>query len=308
MAANNVKGMQAYAAPSLFQPHRARDAIRDAHKGKIPPLLGYYAGLSSIPITRFLAPLKYDMVWIDWEHTACDVETMTTMVHETIFMSQGATIPFVRLPSNDHTWTTWALDAGASIVFPQMETVEQAKHAVAGTRFGAKRGGARSAPPFRYLPTITDIPYEAGRDFHQCLNDQAAIMIQIESLKGVENLDAILTEVPEIDIVWIGNLDLRISMGLPGNGGMGGDEPEYNEAKKKVFKVLDKHDKPYGGFAFGTAPLGTPEALKKNSERMALCVVSADVMHLTNMAQDLHVARQTLALDTDQEDGDATAS
>jgi 4-hydroxy-2-oxoheptanedioate aldolase len=72
-------GMKAYAGPSLFQPHHARQAIRDAYDKKIPPLIGYYAGLSSIPITRFLAPMGYDMVWIDWEHTSCDVETMTTV-------------------------------------------------------------------------------------------------------------------------------------------------------------------------------------------------------------------------------------
>lgn len=73
------EGMLAYAAPSLFQPHRARQAIRDAHAKKIPPLVCYYAGLSSVPITRFLAPMGYDATWIDWEHTSCGVETMTNV-------------------------------------------------------------------------------------------------------------------------------------------------------------------------------------------------------------------------------------
>lgn len=72
-------GMQAYAAPSLFQPHLARQAIRDAYDGKIPSMLGYYAGLSSVGITRLLAPMGWDCVWIDWEHTSCNVETMTTV-------------------------------------------------------------------------------------------------------------------------------------------------------------------------------------------------------------------------------------
>jgi len=71
--------MRAYGGPSLFQPHHARRAIRDAHEKKIPPLIGYYAGLSSISITRHLAPMGYDMVWIDWEHTPCGVERMTTV-------------------------------------------------------------------------------------------------------------------------------------------------------------------------------------------------------------------------------------
>lgn len=119
MALNAPLGIAAYAAPSLFQPHRARDAIRDAHRKKIPPLLGYYAGLSAVPVTRMVSPMNFDCVWIDWEHTSCNVETMTTMVHEAIFMSQGRTIPWVRVPGHDHAAIGYALDAGASIVIPQ---------------------------------------------------------------------------------------------------------------------------------------------------------------------------------------------
>ena len=126
MAFTSKDGMAAYAAPSLFQPHRARQAIRDAHEKKTPPILGYYAGLSSLPLVRHLAPMKFDSVWIDWEHTSCNVETMTDMVHTAIFMSEGKTIPFVRVPGHDHAAIGYALDAGASIVVPQVSVVPQA--------------------------------------------------------------------------------------------------------------------------------------------------------------------------------------
>jgi 4-hydroxy-2-oxoheptanedioate aldolase len=96
------EGMQAYRAPSLFQPHRARQALRDAHAGKIRPLCGLYLGLSSVPTARFIAPMGFDVVWVDWEHSSCNVETMTTMVHEIMWMSEGRTIPFVRVPGHDH--------------------------------------------------------------------------------------------------------------------------------------------------------------------------------------------------------------
>lgn len=72
-------GMQAYRAPSLFQPHRARDAIADAHAGKIAPLLGYIMGFSSIQVARVVAQFGYDWAWIDWEHNPMDLETMTTV-------------------------------------------------------------------------------------------------------------------------------------------------------------------------------------------------------------------------------------
>lgn len=74
-------GMVAYRAPSLLQPHRAREAIADAHAGRIPPLVGFFCGLASPPVTKVAAQLGYDAIWIDWEHSACSVETMTQVRH-----------------------------------------------------------------------------------------------------------------------------------------------------------------------------------------------------------------------------------
>ncbi|KAK4038579.1 Pyruvate/Phosphoenolpyruvate kinase-like domain-containing protein [Parachaetomium inaequale] len=284
------EGMKAYMGPSLFQPHRARQAIRDAHEKKIPPLIGYYAGLSSVPITRFLAPMGYDAVWIDWEHTSCNVETMTTMVHETMFMSGGRTIPFVRVPGHDHAAIGFALDAGASIVIPQLETVEQAKHVVSSAKFGTRQNGTRSAPPFRMVPGLTDMAADGKRDVWRNLNDQAAIMVQIETLEGINNLDAILTEVPDIDVVWLGTLDCRISMNLPGNFGMGGNEPEWLAAVEKFDATLKKHNKPRAGFS-----LGGGEELTKMGQDHVLLLHAADVMKLYEMGPQLLAARQAVA-------------
>jgi 4-hydroxy-2-oxoheptanedioate aldolase len=74
-----TRGMAAYRAPSLFQPHKARQAIRDAYEGKINPLIGLYCGITSVSTARIMAQLGADAVWIDWEHSSCGVETMTTV-------------------------------------------------------------------------------------------------------------------------------------------------------------------------------------------------------------------------------------
>lgn len=281
-------GLAAYAAPSLFQPHNARQAIRDAHERKIGPILCVYYGISSIPLARLLAPLGFDAVWIDWEHTACNVETMTTMVHETMFMSGGKTIPFVRVPGHDHAAIGYALDCGASIVIPQVDTVAQCKHVVSAAKYGTKQNGTRSAPPFRLIPGVTDTPM-LGDDLHKSVNDQAAIMIQIETLEGINNLDAILTECPDVDIVWLGSLDCRVSMNLAANMGMGGDEPEWNEAEKKFEETLKKHNKPRGGFGFG------PAVKQKADQGYALISFDADIVKLASLGQSFQETKASVA-------------
>jgi 4-hydroxy-2-oxoheptanedioate aldolase len=132
-----------------------------------------------------------------------------------------------RIPGHDHASIGFALDAGASLIIPQVDTVEQAREICAASKFGKQVGGTRSAPPFRWMA------------------DQAALVIQIESQTGLDNLDAILTECGQhIDGVWLGLMDFRASLGLDG---MWGSEPEYVEGVKRYEEILRKHDKPNTG-------------------------------------------------------------
>lgn len=204
------------------------------------------------------------------------------------------------MPGSDHAAIGYALDAGASIVVPQVETVEQAKHICSAAKFGPKSKRTRSGPPFRLVPGYTDTPFDPSRDIHTCLNDQAAIMIQIESELGVRNLDAILTECPEIDVVWMGTMDCRLSMGLAAQAGASVDkwgEPEWHEVKKLFDDTVRKHNKPNAGFAFVSGIMGSPERLRKGAEEFCFIASSGDVMHLMGMADDLKKAREVLAED-----------
>lgn len=280
-------GMAAYRAPSLFQPHRAREALADAHAGKIPPIVGFFMGLSCPPVAKMVAMFGFDLVWIDWEHAATNVETMTQIVHDIMFCSEGKTMPFVRVPGHDHAAIGFALDAGANIVVPQIETVEQAKHVCSAAKFGAKINGTRSAPPARWFPGLSDQRLDETLTFHQNLNNQAAIVIQIETLAGMHNLDAILTECgDQIDSVWLGSLDARISMDLPA-GGILGDEEEWLEAVKVYEAALAKHNKPASGLAFGP-----PEMKATLSRGRSMIVVAADTYALMASMGDLATIRQ----------------
>lgn len=139
------------------------------------------------------------------------------------------------------------------------------------------------------MPGITDTCYDASKSIHENLNDQAAIMIQIESLEAINNLDAILTEVPDIDAVWLGTLDARVSMGLPANGGMGGAEQEWTDAVATYDRVVAKHGVAKAGFA-----LGTPEMVQNMSKEKSFIMVAADVMAFLGLAAGLATARETI--------------
>jgi 4-hydroxy-2-oxoheptanedioate aldolase len=189
------------------------------------------------------------------------------------------------VPGHDHAAIGFALDAGASIVCPQVDTVEQARHIVSAAKYGAIRNGTRSAPPARLMPGLSDKPVDPSKTLHECVNDQAAIMIQIETLEGIKNLDAILTECGEyIDSVWLGSLDARISMGF---AGMGGAEPEWLEAVALYESTLAKHNQAASGFS-----LGTPEAKAMLSKGKSFLMVAADFFAIVqNGSQDLATSR-----------------
>lgn len=202
-------------------------------------------------------------------------------------MSEGRTIPFVRVPGHDHAAIGYAIDCGASIVVPQVDTVAQAAHVVSAAKFGSKYNGTRSAPPFRLIPGLTDTVVDPSLKggIHENWNHQAAIIIQIESLKGIENLDAILTEVPDIDAVWLGTLDARVSMNLPANMYGPHDEPEWQAALAKYKETVRKHNKPFAGFALG------PNS-KAMGQGMSFIMCAADVAQLMGLSGRLQECQE----------------
>jgi len=196
------------------------------------------------------------------------------------------------VPGHDHAAIGYALDAGASVVIPQVETVEQAQHVMSASKFGTRNKGTRSAPPFRLIPGVTDgRAVHPQRDVWSNLNEQAAVIIQIETLEGIHNLDAILTAVPDIDCVWLGTLDCRISMNLPAGFGVPDDEPEWQEAVKIYEATMKKHGKPKGGFTFAAGA----DALREQGKEKPFMCCFADVVTLMGMGQQLGQFREMLS-------------
>jgi 4-hydroxy-2-oxoheptanedioate aldolase len=132
------------------------------------------------------------------------------------------------------------------------------------------------------MPGLSDTSLNPTLSFHENLNQQAAIVIQIESYEGIKNLDAILTQFGEhIDSVWLGSFDARISMGIKG-GGLLGQEEEWIEAVRLYEGTLAKHNKPASGLA-----LGTPEMKEVMGRGKSFMVSGSDYYALLGQGTEL---------------------
>ena len=78
----------------------------------------------------------------------------------------------------------------------------------------------------------------------QRYNDRTLMSAQIETERGLENVDAIAA-VAGIDVLWVGHFDLSNFMGIPGQF----DHPEFVKAMTHVAKVAQKHGKIAGFMA-----------------------------------------------------------
>ena len=82
--------------------------------------------------TRVLARMGYDWLTLDLEHSAIDWS------HASVFFARLQTrcVPLARVPEGSHHYIKRVLDAGAwGIVVPMVDTVEQAKVAIAAAKY-----------------------------------------------------------------------------------------------------------------------------------------------------------------------------
>ena len=168
----------------------------------------------------------FDWVLIDMEHGTITLETAELMIMAA--ESVGLT-PIVRPPSNSSADITSAMDRGAAgVQVPHVNTVEDARRAVAAVKFGPGdcRGLAAGTRPDRYGLA------EAMPDFVERSNAESLVCIQLEHRSAIENVDALLG-VEEVDVFFIGPSDLSQSMGFPGN-------PKAEPVNSAIAQALSK--------------------------------------------------------------------
>ena len=167
------------------------------------PSFGTWLSLGDLYATRVLARLGWDWLTLDIEHSAIDWSQATTIFGA---VADAGCVPLARVPEGSHHYIKRVLDAGAwGIVVPMVDTVEQAKIAVAAAYYppvgNRSVGGGMHSMNFGAT---------AG-DYYNQANDNILVVLQTESPRGVENAEAIYS-LPGVDAIFIGPNDLRFQM------------------------------------------------------------------------------------------------
>lgn len=191
-----------------------------------------FLGLPSFRTAQIVAQSGVDGIIIDCEHGHISDDSMHS---STAAIAALGVSPLVRLRMTHADLIKRALDAGAhGIVVPQISTAEDARAVVTHSKF-PPQGLRGQGSAFPAITHGIDIP-----TYLKTANETLITCVQIESILGVENVDAICA-VPGVDMIFIGPNDLALS--VLGYVPAKGNEPEFVGAIEKIVAAARKHGK-----------------------------------------------------------------
>lgn len=169
--------------------------------------LGLWVSLSSPYAAEAVAPAGFDWALLDMEHSPNELSSLLGQLQA---FSQWPTTPIVRPDWNDTVKIKRLLDLGVpGLLLPMVETIEEAEAAVAATRYPPK--GVRGV-----AGTMRSNHFGRVTDYYQEVENQTAVLIQLETVQAVENAAA-FGKVEGVDGIFFGPADIGASMGLLGN-------------------------------------------------------------------------------------------
>jgi 2-dehydro-3-deoxyglucarate aldolase/4-hydroxy-2-oxoheptanedioate aldolase len=182
-------------------------------------------------IGRIAANAGAEFAVYDMEHTGWELETIRMLIATT---PRPGLVPIVRIPTTQYHFVSRVLDMGAmGVMAPMVESADEARLLVQSAKYPptGRRGAAFGIAHDDYgIGTIPEVVRSS--------NAESLLIVQIETAKGLQNLDEIAT-VPEIDVLWIGLYDLANSLGLPGQM----DHPQIQAAIDRVLAVCRTQNK-----------------------------------------------------------------
>jgi 4-hydroxy-2-oxoheptanedioate aldolase len=194
--------------------------------------VGLWLTLESPIATEIAAGSGYDWMLLDMEHTGNDIGGIAAHINA----AKGGTAELVvRIPSIDPVLVKRLLDIGVrSLMFPFVQTEEEALLAVASTRYPPH--GIRGMGGNSRANNFTRI-----KDYLSTYQAEVCIVIQVETPQAVASIGK-FGAIEGIDAIFVGPNDLAANMGHLGQPGA----PEVLDAIAGALKDIKATGKAAG--------------------------------------------------------------
>lgn len=169
--------------------------------------LGMWNTIGGNTVADLLGGAGFDWVLIDLEHSPIGVVEVQNGL-QALAGNPGVSAA-VRPPSQDPATIKRLLDMGVqTLLLPYVQSKTEAEAAVQAVRYGPRgiRGMAGMTRATRYGQI---------ENYFETAEDDICLILQIESVAGLDELDSIATT-EGVDAVFFGPSDLSASMGYPG--------------------------------------------------------------------------------------------
>ncbi|KAI5476498.1 hypothetical protein MNV49_007677 [Pseudohyphozyma bogoriensis] len=164
----------------------------------------------------------FQALLMNLEHTRTGLETMSTLA--CACLNVGIT-PMIVAPTLSSEWISRALDVGCqAVVVPRVNNAEMARDIVKYSKY--RPLGERPLAETPAQQYMENMPF---REVMEVTNDRVLAMPMIETVEGLENIEAIAA-VPGIDVLHVGTFDLMDDMGIVGEF----DNPRLMAAYERI--------------------------------------------------------------------------
>ena len=246
-----------------------KNSFKAAMHSRDRALIGLWVGLVDSVCAEICAGAGFDWLLIDGEHAPNDVRSILAQLQS---VAPHPVHPVVRPVCGDVNLIKQLLDIGAqTLLIPMVETAEQARQLAAAMRYppagirGVGSALARAAQ-WNRIPTY----------LHEA-NGQVCLLVQVETQRGLENLDAI-AGVEGVDGVFIGPSDLSAALGHLGNPGHPNMQAVIEDAIRRIHAA---------GRASGILTTDDAQARRYLALGCTFVAVGVDTLLLTHATQEL---------------------
>lgn len=228
--------------------------------------IGTWLQLPSPDAAELMSRAGYDWAAIDMEHGSFGPANLPDICRA---IECGGAAPFARLPEASKVWIKFALEAGATgLIFPMIESAEQLARAIDLATYPGQdswRKSGETAEAYRGVGFCRANQF--GKDFaayREKVAPEIFIVAQIEHIRAVENIDAILGH-ERLDAIMVGPYDLSGSMGITGQFG----HPQFQAAMNRIAAACKEHGAVMGAHVVEPDPAALAAEIKRGSRFIA---------------------------------------